>query len=40
MIAKILLVDDHTMFRDGLRTLLDKESGFKVVAEAAMVVRP
>ena len=31
---KVLLVDDHQIVRDGLRTLLERE-GFNVVAEAA-----
>lgn len=33
--CKIMLVDDHTLFRNGLRTLLSCISGFEVVAEAA-----
>jgi DNA-binding NarL/FixJ family response regulator len=32
---KILLVDEHTMFREGLKTLLDAESDFDVVGEAS-----
>ena len=31
----ILLVDDHTLFRNGLKTLLNVISGFRVVGEAA-----
>jgi len=31
---KILLVDDHAIFREGLRTLLDMEEGFQVIGEA------
>ncbi|NJK86478.1 MAG: response regulator transcription factor [Bacteroidales bacterium] len=31
---KILVVDDHQMFIDGLKTLLGKEKNLKVVAEA------
>jgi DNA-binding NarL/FixJ family response regulator len=31
---KILLVDDHKITRDGLRTLVEKESDMKVVGEA------
>lgn len=30
---KIILVDDHTLFRKGLRTLLDNNSEFEVIAE-------
>ncbi len=33
--CKIVLVDDHTLFRNGLRTLLDGIEGFVVTAEAA-----
>lgn len=33
--CKIVLVDDHTLFRSGLKTLLDDIPGFEVVAEAA-----
>jgi len=32
--VKILIADDHPIFRDGLRRLLEAEKGFKVVAEA------
>jgi two-component system response regulator NreC len=32
---RILLADDHTMVRDGLRALLEPQQGFDVVAEAA-----
>ncbi|MGH9858282.1 MAG: response regulator [Acidobacteriota bacterium] len=31
---KILLADDHQIVRDGLRSLLEKEQSFQVVAEA------
>jgi DNA-binding NarL/FixJ family response regulator len=31
---RVLLVDDHTLFRQGLRTLLEKHGGFQVVGEA------
>lgn len=31
---RVLLVDDHTLFRKGLAGLLDKETGFTVVGEA------
>ena len=29
----ILLADDHTMFRQGLREILERKGGFQVVAE-------
>jgi len=32
---RILIADDHPLFRDGLRRLLQAESGFEVVAEAS-----
>jgi len=32
--VRVLLVDDHTLFRQGLRTLLEKHGGFQVVGEA------
>ena len=32
---KILLADDHKMMRDGLRAILQKEDGVRVVGEAA-----
>lgn len=35
MSIKILLADDHTIMRQGLRSLLEKEADFTVVAEAA-----
>ena len=31
---RVLLVDDHTLFRQGLRTLLEKHGGFQVIGEA------
>lgn len=31
---RVLLVDDHTLFRHGLRTLLEKHGAFEVVGEA------
>ncbi len=33
--VRILIADDHPIFRDGLRKLLEAESGFEVVGEAA-----
>ena len=35
MSVKIIIVDDHKIMRDGLRTLLEKEKGLEVIAEAA-----
>ena len=35
MSIKILLADDHTIMREGLRCLIETESDMKVVAEAA-----
>ena len=35
MSTTILLVDDHRMMREGLRLILDQESDFQVVGEAA-----
>jgi two-component system response regulator NreC len=35
MAIRILLADDHTVVRDGLRALLEREAGIEVVAEAA-----
>lgn len=32
--CRIILVDDHTLFRNGLHGLLDRCGGFRVVAEA------
>jgi DNA-binding NarL/FixJ family response regulator len=32
--VRILLVDDHKIMRDGLRSLLEKEADFEIVAEA------
>jgi DNA-binding NarL/FixJ family response regulator len=34
MTVKILLADDHKILREGLRSLLEKQPGFTVVAEA------
>lgn len=31
---RVLLADDHKIIRDGLRTLIDREAGMEVVAEA------
>ncbi len=35
--TRILLVDDHTLFRESLRALLEEEEAYKVVAEVATV---
>lgn len=32
---RVLIADDHALFRDGLRRLLEAEEGFEVVGEAA-----
>ena len=32
--VRIAIADDHQIFRDGLRRLLESEPGFEVVAEA------
>jgi len=34
-IIKVLLVDDQSLFREGLRTLLEVQSDFQIVGEAA-----
>ena len=33
--ARIVIVDDHPLYRDALRQMLDRQPGLKVVAEAA-----
>ena len=35
--ARILIVDDHPLFRDGLRQLIDRESGLSVCGEATEI---
>jgi two-component system response regulator NreC len=35
MTIRIVLADDHTVVRSGLRLLLESEAGFEVIAEAA-----
>src|SRR5437763_2106 len=32
--TRVLIADDHPIFRDGLRRLLEAEAGFRVVGEA------
>ncbi len=34
-LTKILLIDDHAMMRDGLRSIIEEESDLTVIAEAA-----
>jgi DNA-binding NarL/FixJ family response regulator len=34
VMTKILLVDDHQMLRDGMRALLEKEPGFRIIGDA------
>ena len=31
---RVLLADDHKIIRDGLKTLIEKEAGMEVIAEA------
>ncbi len=35
MTTRILLVDDHELMREGLRSILEKEEGVKIVGEAS-----
>ncbi len=35
MTIRILLIDDHTLFRSGMKLLLNRQADFEVVAEAA-----
>lgn len=37
MPTRVMIVDDHPLFRDGLRTLLQQQSDFTVVGEAGTV---
>ena len=34
MTVRVLIADDHTLFREGLRTLLEKQPGTEVLGEA------
>lgn len=38
VVTRIVLVDDHDVVREGLRSLLEQESGLEVVAEAGSAV--
>ena len=33
-VINLVLIDDHTLFRTGLRFLLEQEEGFNVIGEA------
>jgi len=33
-VIRVLLVDDHTLFRSGIKALLQRQAGFEVVGEA------
>lgn len=35
MTIKIILIDDHTFFRSGIKALLSRQHGFEVIGEAA-----
>lgn len=35
---RVLIIDDHTLFRSGIRLLLQRQSGFEVVGEAGNVL--
>ena len=35
MTIKIILIDDHTLFRSGIKALLSCQNDFEVVGEAA-----
>lgn len=35
---KLLLVDDHSIFRSGIREMIERESDIKVMAEAGTSV--
>ena len=37
MSIRILLVDDHTLFRSGLKALLSRQDDFEVVEKLQMV---
>jgi two-component system nitrate/nitrite response regulator NarL len=33
-LIRVLIIDDHTLFRSGIKLLLDRQAGFEVVGEA------
>lgn len=35
MTIKIILIDDHTLFRSGIKALLSRQHDFEVIGEAA-----
>jgi DNA-binding NarL/FixJ family response regulator len=35
--SSVLIVDDHILFREGLTTMLNNQSDFKVVGQAELV---
>ncbi|RKV77138.1 MAG: DNA-binding response regulator, partial [Neisseria sp.] len=35
MTIKIILIDDHTLFRSGIKALLSRQNDFEVIGEAA-----
>ena len=37
---RVLLTDDHTLFRKGIRTLLSREADIEVVARRRMGLSP
>lgn len=34
-VIRVLIIDDHTLFRSGIKLLLERQQGFEVVGEAA-----
>jgi two-component system nitrate/nitrite response regulator NarL len=37
-VIRVLIIDDHTLFRSGIRLLLERQEGFEVVGEAGDVL--
>ena len=35
MSVKVILADDHQMFREGLRSLMERQTDIEIIAEAA-----